>query len=119
MTRPSETTTMTSTREAPPTISREIIDHLVHANFWDPFSVLGPHEVERDGKPARAIRAFLPEAKNAWVVMPGKGQSVTRVPLHRIHPDGLFEVILPDLTESPPYRLAIENGEGHVWEIGD
>src|SRR4051794_39232532 len=118
MTRPSEPT-MTPTREAPPTVSREVIDHLVHANFWDPFSILGPHEVERDGKVAHAIRAFLPEAGNAWVVMAGKGQADARVPLRRIHPDGLFEAILPGPSAPPPYRLAIENHEGHTWEIGD
>jgi 1,4-alpha-glucan branching enzyme len=119
MTRPSETTTMPPTKEAPPTISREAIDHLIHGNFWDPFSLLGPHEVERDGKPALAIRAFLPEAKNAWVVMPGKGQSDSRISLHRIHPDGLFEVTLPGSADPSPYQLAIENHEGHVWEVAD
>src|SRR4051812_19239979 len=94
MARPSETT-MTASTEAPPTVPREVMDHLVHANFWDPFSVLGPHEVDRDGRPALAIRAFLPEAKDAWVVTSRKGQANARVPLRRIHPDGLFEAILP------------------------
>ena len=119
MTRATETTTMTPTKEAPPTISREAIDHLIHGNFWDPFSVLGSHEVERDGKPARAIRAFLPEAKDAWVVMHGKGKPDSRIPLHRIHPDGLFEVTLPGPADQATYRLAIENHEGHVWEVED
>lgn len=60
--------TTTSTRQATSTIPKEVVDHLIHANFWDPFSVLGSHEVEVDGQVARAIRAFLPEAKQAWVV---------------------------------------------------
>ncbi|WP_435006784.1 1,4-alpha-glucan branching protein GlgB [Tundrisphaera lichenicola] len=107
---------MPSSTDRRPTVSREVVEHLIHANFWDPFSVLGSHEVELDGKPARAIRAFLPEAKNAWLVMPRKGQDDARKPLDRIHPDGFFEAIVPGPT---PYRLGIENHQGHTWEIED
>jgi 1,4-alpha-glucan branching enzyme len=113
--------TPSRTTEAPPTISKEVIDHLVQANFWDPFSVLGPHEVHRDGQPAQAIRAFLPEARDAWVVIPapGKEKAEARLPLRRIHPDGFFELVIPGAAEPPPYRLAIEGHDGHLWEIGD
>src|SRR4051812_49112627 len=101
----SEPTTMVAPNEAPHTVPREVMDHLVHANFWDPFSILGSHEVERDGKPAQVVRAFLPEAKQAWVVIPRKGQAEVRLPLHRVHPDGLFETILPGPPGPTPYRI--------------
>ncbi len=44
------------------------VNLIVHAAHWDPFSVLGPHALTLDGKPARVVRAFLPEARRAWVV---------------------------------------------------
>ena len=69
-----------------PTAPREAVDHLVHGNYWDPFGVLGSHAVESEGKPARAIRAFLPEAAKAWVVDLAKGEPGVRVPMDRIHP---------------------------------
>jgi len=110
---------MTPTREAPPTVSKEVVDHLVHANFWDPFSVLGSHESESHGKPARVVRAFLPQAREAWVVPIGKRGPEARLSLRRIHPDGFFELVLPDRAGPFPYRLAVENHEGHAWEFED
>src|SRR5262249_20299289 len=57
-----------STFTSEPLTRPEDIDLLIHSAHWDPFSVLGPHEVTVDGKAARIIRAFLPEARQAWVV---------------------------------------------------
>ncbi len=91
MNRPSEPMTMTPPKEVAPTIPKEVIDHLIHANFWDPFSVLGSHEVESGGKAALAIRAFLPDAEQAWVVPSEKGGPGTNSPAP-VHPDGLFRV---------------------------
>src|SRR4051794_10088835 len=119
MKRSSEPMTMTPTSVASPTVPKEVVDHLIHANFWDPFSILGVHEVEREGKPALAVRAFLPYARQAWVVPVEKGGPGARISLHRIHPDGLFEVILPDRVEPFRYRLAVENHDGHSWEFED
>ena len=117
--RPSEPTTMTPTREVAPTVPKEVIDHLVHGNFWDPFSVLGSHEVQASGRPSRAIRAFLPEASQAWVVLSEKLGNGAKVPLRRIHPDGFFEVVVPEQADPSPYRLEIEGQDGHRWEIDD
>ena len=64
----------------------------MHANHWDPFSVLGIHELPEGpgGKKAWIIRAFLPEAASAWVVDLLKGEPGTLVPMKKIHPDGFF-----------------------------
>ncbi len=110
---------MTPTKDAAPTVPREVIDHLVHANFWDPFSVLGSHRVEASGKSTRVVRAFLPQAERAWVVPIRKGSPGARIPLRRIHPDGLFESEVSDHADPSPYRLAIENHEGYSWEAED
>ncbi len=53
-----------------PTTSQSEIDLIVHGNHWNPFAVLGIHELPADaaGTNAWVVRAFLPEAKSAWVV---------------------------------------------------
>jgi len=45
------------------TINPEQMNRIVYSYHWDPFQVLGYHEVEVDGKKVGTIRAFLPEAK--------------------------------------------------------
>ena len=100
-----------------PTIHPSDIDHLVHSNHADPFRVLGPHPV--GGGSAVSIRAFLPQAKRAWVVDLTDGEPGRRVEMDRLHPDGVFEWLDPDRDATPPYRLALENHEGHSWDFVD
>ena len=117
---PITTPPTSSTTTLSPTVSTELADHLVHGNFWDPFAILGVHEVELGGKSAWAVRAFLPQVENAWVVDLSKGEPGVRMAMARIHNEGLFEVVLPGRGgNAPAYRLAVENQEGHRWEFVD
>jgi 1,4-alpha-glucan branching enzyme len=112
----------TTTRPTTSTCRPEEIDLLIHANHWNAFTVLGPHEIElAGGAKALTIRAFLPEASAAWVVDLSKGEPGTRVAMERVHPDGLFEHVFTDRTKTKrfPYRLAVENVEGHSWQFVD
>ena len=63
--------------------------------------MLGPHVIEVDGGSGVAIRAFLPQART-----PGSSTSPTapgvRLPLELIHPDGLFEAIVPGRDQCSP-----------------
>jgi len=102
-----------------PTVSREGIDRIVHADHWDPFQVLGQHETTVEGKPGRVVSAFLPEAERAWVVDLEAGEPGVRRPMERLHEGGFFELVFPGRTKPFPYRLAIENHEGHGWEFVD
>ena len=103
-----------------PTAGADDVNQLVHANHWNPFLVLGPHEVEIKGAgPSLAVRAFFPEARSAWVVDLAKGEPGTKIPMERIHPDGLFEAVAPGRAKRFPYRLAVENHEGHAWQVVD
>ena len=114
----------TTTSHPRSTASADEVDLLIQANHWNPFAILGPHEADRggtkkgDGK-AIVIRAFLPEAKDARVVDLGKGEPGVLVPMARVHPDGLFEARFLDRSERFPYRLAVENHEGHAWQFVD
>src|SRR6516165_10059552 len=106
---------MSTTTE--PSTSPADVDLIIHSAHWDPFSVLGPHQIMLNGSPARIIRAFLPEAKQAWVVDLTRGEPGARVPMDRIHGDGFYELVFPRRTEPFLYRLAVENFEGHTWDF--
>src|SRR3954462_6819408 len=99
--------------------SLDDINLLVHANHWNPFSLLGPHEVGSGDSRAWVVRAFLPEARDAWVVDLTQGEPGFRVPMDRLHPDGLFEGVFADSQGKLKYRLAVENYQGHGWEFVD
>jgi 1,4-alpha-glucan branching enzyme len=97
------------------------IDLIVHANHWDPFAVLGLHELAT-GPGARkgwVVRAFLPEAQSAWVVDLESGEPGELAPMKRIHRDGFFVALFPNRPQAFPYRIKVENHEGHSWDFVD
>ena len=71
----------------------ENVGRLVAGRHENPFEVLGPHEVVEGGRRALAVRAFLPQSTQAWVLDPAH-QGTAR-PMRRIHPAGLYEAICP------------------------
>ncbi|HEY6441860.1 MAG TPA: 1,4-alpha-glucan branching protein GlgB [Candidatus Acidoferrales bacterium] len=71
---------------------REDLRSLVRAEESDPFHLLGPHWVAQNNRPILAIRTFRPGADRVGVVW-GKSRAIH--PAERIHPDGVFEAILP------------------------
>jgi 1,4-alpha-glucan branching enzyme len=90
------------------------ISLILRAEHSDPFHVLGAHPVKVAGQPAIAIRAFLPDAAEAWVV-----RDTALVPLQRIHAKGFFEAVFPSESQIFPYRLRAKNAEGNEWEFDD
>ncbi len=96
------------------------VDRIIHADHWDPFTVLGLHEVsDVSGAAREVIRAFLPEARHAWLVDLTRGEPGVREPMTRVHADGFFEWLVPAGRTPTSYRLALENYDGHVWEVVD
>ncbi|MHB1562313.1 MAG: 1,4-alpha-glucan branching protein GlgB, partial [Isosphaeraceae bacterium] len=104
-----------------PSTSANDVELIVHAGHWNPFSILGLHEAPGEGNASRAwiVRAFLPEARSAWVVDLTRGEPGESVPMERIHPDGVFTAVFTGQTAVFPYRLRVENHEGHRWEFVD
>ncbi len=105
------------------TAAAEEIGQVVRSEHSDPFSVLGAHPVmiDREGAPepgrAVAVRAFLPAAKQAWVVP--EGSSVEPIEMGRVHPEGFFEAIFPDHKEVFPYQLRVLDFEGRLTQFVD
>ncbi len=97
--------------------SREEIQKIVDTDHYDPFAVLGPHLVGEGNKRCVAIRAFLPDTRQAFVVEERNAKKEHK--MEKIHPDGLFEVLLPDRSEIFPYRLKKESLTGDVETFRD
>jgi 1,4-alpha-glucan branching enzyme len=89
------------------TVAPDQIERIVWNQHQDPFEVLGPHQVERDGKSVWVVRAYLPRASEAWVVFPEDRKEVPMEPVH--HPN-FFECVL-DVAELKNYQLRVKEGE--------
>ena len=94
------------------------IRDLVEGSHHCPRSVLGRHEVEHDGRRAGAVRAFLPDTRQAWVI---ESQLHPPRPMRQLHPAGLFEAIcpLPERQARPRYQLRCIDGGGATTPLHD
>jgi 1,4-alpha-glucan branching enzyme len=89
------------------------MEAIVGGYHGDPFRILGPHRVRKvRGKPCWEVRAFLPFAKTAAVLI---GDSVH--PMKRTHDQGFFVAELEGTPEA--YRFRIERWHGEVDEVDD
>jgi 1,4-alpha-glucan branching enzyme len=104
---------------------RDEIESIVQAEHSNPFEVLGPHWVGRSRGRSLTIRAFRPGAQKAAVFWDA---NQTVYPATRIHPEGVFEAILPadtpDLREGGPfpptaYRLQFRFAQDAQFETYD
>ena len=97
---------------------------LLHARESDPFRLLGPHWIDRDGSKFLAIRSLRPDANELTVLWGSR----TEFPAHKIDPTGLFEVAIPasalGMTGTEPigpsaYRLRFGFPDGATFEAYD
>ncbi|MCC8986410.1 MAG: 1,4-alpha-glucan branching enzyme, partial [Candidatus Contendobacter sp.] len=91
----------------------ENLQKIIELRHSAPYSILGPHYSERDR--ALTIRAFLPGAKQVWV-LPADGAS--RREMQRLHPDGLFALRLPGIAHLD-YQLLIADAAGQTTTCPD
>src|SRR5215510_14105300 len=99
------------------TVSLAGITALLDANLGRPADVLGPQTIWRDGRKMLAVRAFLPDTQQAWVLDPAHGAAR---PMRRLHPAGLYEAICPlDESAKPAYQLRAIDHEGQMKTLHD
>src|SRR5512141_3312177 len=99
------------------TLRKKDLDLLVCARHWDPFSVLGPHIMEEEGKSFVSVRAIQPRAREVQVVR--DNGATRRANMTRVHPDGVFEAQFPRDTEIFPYCLEFTDVDGYRWTQHD
>jgi 1,4-alpha-glucan branching enzyme len=97
-------------------IASEELYRVVHTEHHDPFSVLGAHCIEIEKKTVVVIRAFLPDASAVSVLDLGCKQEYA---MKKILPEGLFEVIVPNIGEIFPYKLKTKWASGVTSEFYD
>ncbi|PSB22377.1 1,4-alpha-glucan branching enzyme [filamentous cyanobacterium CCP2] len=89
------------------TVAPEQIDRIVWNQHHDPFEVLGPHQIQQNGKSVWAVRAYLPHASEAWVVCPEERKEY---PMQAVHHPNFFECVL-EREHLKNYQLRIKEGE--------
>jgi 1,4-alpha-glucan branching enzyme len=98
-------------------LSTSDLEALVRGQHGDPFAVLGPHVVDAGGASAVVVRAFLPWAVDAHVVIDEPG--ARPVPMARLHEAGLFEAALVGRTPPLRYRLLVREAAGREQLVED
>jgi 1,4-alpha-glucan branching enzyme len=91
-------------------------ERLVRAEHWDPFVLLGPHPID-SSEPASIIRAFLPEADEATVLLDHADDKA--IPMTKVHEAGLFEATVQGIFERTRYRIRVRDRWGGVTERHD
>ena len=98
------------------TLEHAVVNAIVEGRHPEPFAVLGQHTLVRGPEDSATeetvIRAFQPHAEIVSVV----DENERKVTLEKVHPHGLFEIVLPKPVG--PYRLELTREE-HRWEIID
>ena len=90
------------------TIQTDQIDRIIQNHHHDPFEVLGPHQIEHDGKLTWVIRTYQPKASAVSVIMP---ETQVQMEMQTVHHPNFFECIL-DQTDLPLYQFKIRQ-DGH------
>ncbi len=98
-----------------PTLKIEEITAISNGSHGDPFSVLGLHTVQRNGKEKLVVRAFHPNARKVTVI-PDKGKSAE---LKKVSDEGLFEYLFPRRKNRFFYDLEITPHHGETYRITD
>ena len=100
------------------------IDRILFSEHSDPFHILGAHpivEVAEEERETRirgvVIRAFLPEASQAWIVADDTPN--LPVPMERIRPEGFFAVSFPERGRLFSYQLRVQDHHGQLQQFVD
>src|ERR1043166_1592863 len=94
------------------TTQLETVGRLIEGRHENPFELLGPHEVVVGQRRALAVRAFLPQSTQAWVIEGARAE--TPRPMRRIHPAGFYEAIcpMPENLSANRYQLQFTDEHG-------
>ncbi|MGF1672798.1 MAG: 1,4-alpha-glucan branching enzyme [Rivularia sp. (in: cyanobacteria)] len=89
------------------TIAPEQVNSIIRNQHQDPFEILGSHQIEKDGKKVWVVRAYLPNASAAWVVLPEERKEQE---MQSVHDPQFFECII-DTQELTNYQIKVKEGD--------
>src|SRR5690606_24235230 len=95
------------------TVLKSELDATVDGMQRNPFAILGPHVVTKDGQSGIAVRIFVPRTQKAWVIEGGSAH-----PMEQLHREGFFEAFFPG-RDSILYHIRLENDRGDIYETND
>ncbi len=93
------------------------IDAIVNSAHADPFSVLGAHPITHEGKKAIIIRAFIPAAKELYILRQDGTKKIYKAT--KIRQEGVFECIAEKTEAIFPYKLKVVYNDNNACEIVD
>jgi len=99
------------------TVSKEDVNKIVKTEHHDPFSILGNHIVENNGKLSVAIRVFDPTAERIEVL--DKNDSSRQWSMKKTHKSGFFETVVDDREETFAYLLRRQYAGGAEFTSQD
>lgn len=97
------------------------IRSIVQGTPADPFVLLGMHPLGEPDGGNLEVRTFCPAASRAWIMRAGSacGGSSDRIPMIRVHRDGLFVWSSPGPEPTFAYLLVFEKEDGSSWTTED
>ena len=93
------------------TVSIFEMNLIINCEHKDPHTILGMHEVLHDDREVVAVRAFLPGAKELYVIDKNDEEKVYKA--ERIHEDGFFEAVIDDRNKWFEYLFHIVYWDGN------
>src|SRR5487761_26056 len=96
-----------------PTVSQQELDGIVKLEEHNPASILGPKIIK--GQNIFSIRAYLPRAVRAWVILDGELEETMKL----IDPQGFYEVQLDSKYSQSKYLISFEDKSGYIWKTED
>ena len=93
---------------------KEHIKLIIKAEHWDPFTLLGMHEIGADSKKAITVRAFMPEADEAWVIDISKDKPYK---MEKTNKAGFFEKNFENRNDFFQYKLKVKTSGCRIAEF--
>ncbi len=90
-----------------------LIDSIIASDHHDPFQVLGLHFIDQEPLSA-LVRTFQPHAESVQIIIHDEKQY-----MYRMRPEGLYEIVLPGLSEPFPYNFEILYNDRSVHTAAD
>jgi 1,4-alpha-glucan branching enzyme len=93
---------------------------ILHNDHHDPFAVLGAHIIaDAENVTSVVIRAYLPDARAAWVLASDASGQDKEYPMTRLHDKGFYEAVFRDRKEVFPYQLRKQMPDGETAVFHD